>query len=335
MSTAEIQQTINQELLSKICTARELLSAHDSPVDSTRILYDPELSNKYSANIWLASELHQPIGAYKIRGAYNFFQNIPESDKGKVVVTASAGNHAQGIALSSRLTGNCSEIFMPTCTPDQKVKQVAIHGDESVKINLVGENFDEAELQAMKFVDRHDAVYASPFNNYDVIAGQGTWGLEIADYLNDIDLLFCPVGGMGLLAGISSAIKSRQPRVDVVGVEPNGAASLSHALELGSPDALSQIDTFIDGAAVKRVGDLPFELASRLLSDVVTVDNQDVRKTTTDLWQRQQPIKTELAGALSVTALQYYAKKIIGKNVVCLVTGGNLSEARFNEEVRL
>lgn len=335
MSTATIQQTINRELLDKIYIAQELVGALSSPVYPTRILYDEELSDEYKANIWLASELHQPIGAYKIRGAYNFFQNMPDSDKDKVIVTASAGNHAQGIALSSRLTGIHSEIFMPTCTPAQKVGQVAVHGGESVKINLVGKNFDEAELQAMEFVDQHDAVYASPFNNIEVIAGQGTWGLEIADYLSDIDLLFCPVGGMGLLAGISTAIKSRQPRSEIVGVEPDGAASLSLALDLGSPDTLCQIDTFIDGAAVKKVGNLPFELASQLISDVVNVNNQNVRKTTTNLWQRQHPIKTELAGALSVTALQYYAKKIIGKNVVCLVTGGNLSEERFNEEVKL
>jgi len=335
MSTVEIQNSVNSGLLGDIYDARVLLSESDSPVQATVINYDEELSDRYNANIWLASELHQVIGAYKIRGAYNFLRNMSDSDRGMGVVTASAGNHAQGIALSSNITGVNCEIFMPVCTPVQKVNQVALYGGEDTTINLVGETFDEAQQYAMKYAEERGAIYASPFNDTRVIAGQGTWGLEIADCIEDLDMVLCPVGGMGLLAGISTAIKARQPGVRIVGVEPRGAASLRLAYQSGKPYPLRRIDTFVDGAAVKKVGRIPFDLASHLISSLVSVGNLDVRRATTELWQRQSPIKAELAGALSVAALNSYAKHVQGKNVVCLVTGGNLSEIRFHEEVKV
>ena len=253
MSTIETLHSVNTDLLAEIYSAQDVLRDSDSPVLETKLTYDVGLSDRYSADIWLASELHQPIGAYKIRGAHNFLRTMTDADRSRGVVTASAGNHAQGIALSSNILGVECALFMPICTPILKVQQVAQHGGRYTTIKLVGETFDEAQNHAKQYAEDWGALYASPFDHTRVIAGQGTWGLEIVDSMEDLDMVICPVGGMGLIAGIGTAIKSRRSDVRIMGVEPEGAASLTHAYQLGEPYPLERLDTFVDGAAVKTV----------------------------------------------------------------------------------
>ncbi|MEK7594510.1 MAG: pyridoxal-phosphate dependent enzyme [Patescibacteria group bacterium] len=335
MNSPELQTAVNLELLDEIHLASQVMSEPDSPVLGTELYRDDLLSDRYDADIWLASELHQVIKAYKIRGAYNFLGSLSDDQRSRGVVTASAGNHGQGIALSSDRTGVASHVFMPQNTPYNKVGLVASLGGENTQVTLVGDTFDETQEHALKFSEATGAVYAPPFNDLKVIAGQGTWGLEIAQELPNIDLVMCPVGGMGLLAGTSTAVKSEQPDARVVGVEPAAASSLGLAYANGSPSSLASIDTFVDGAAVKRVGEIPFRLASHLVDDLVTVTNQEVRQATTDLWERPEPVRAELAGALSVAGLHKHAEFVRGKTVVCMVSGGNLSPERYKAEVRV
>jgi len=335
MTNPELQTSVDLTLLDGIYMAQKVIAEPASPVLKTEMFYDEILSEKYDADVWLASELHQPIGAYKIRGAYNFVQNMTDSEKHRGVVTASAGNHGQGIALSGNLASVDNHIFMPETTPENKVASVSSQGGDTTKITLAGKTFDESEAFAKKYCDETGAVFAHPFNDRRVIAGQGTWGLEIAAALPDVDFVFCPVGGMGLLAGISTAMKYDNPNAEIVGVEPAGAASMMKALERGHTTALPEnLDTFVDGAAVRQVGQVPFSLARHLVSQVVSVSNAELCQTTTELWEREQPIRVELAAALAITGLQKNRQKIIGKSVVCLLSGGNLSQTRYDNEVK-
>lgn len=334
MIKAQQDNSLNQELMGEILIADQRLRETHSPVLRTEVTFDEELSENYAANVWLASEVHQPIGAYKIRGAFNFISNLDQNQKERGVVTASAGNHAQGIALCCNSEGVKCRVYMPRNTPANKINRVLDFGGEQTEVKLVGDSFDEASRAAKDFGREKGAVMAHPFNDLRVIAGQGTWGLEIADRVPNIDVVMCPVGGMGLLAGIATAIKNRYPNAQVIGAEPEGAASLKEALKYGRPAQLETISTFVDGASVKEVGELPFRLAGHLVAATVEVSDLELRKATMQLWERRRPLRAELAGALSVAALGHY-EGLFGKNVVCLISGGNLSDNRYETEVRL
>ncbi len=334
MIRTEQNNSLNQELMGEILIADKLLREPFSPVLRTEVSFDEALSETYAANVWLASEVHQPIGAYKIRGAFNFISNLDQNQKERGVVTASAGNHAQGIALCCNSEGVKCRVYMPRNTPANKINRVLDFGGEQTEVKLVGDSFDEASRAAKDFGREKGAVMAHPFNDLRVIAGQGTWGLEIADRVPNIDVVMCPVGGMGLLAGIATAIKNRYPNAQVIGAEPEGAASLKEALKYGRPAQLETISTFVDGASVKEVGELPFRLAGHLVAATVEVSDLELRKATMQLWERRRPLRAELAGALSVAALNR-TEDISGKNVVCLISGGNLSDNRYETEVRL
>ncbi|HEY4963165.1 MAG TPA: pyridoxal-phosphate dependent enzyme [Candidatus Saccharimonadales bacterium] len=333
MNSLKSEQCVDPDLLAEIYSAMDTIQDSDSPVLETCVEKDEELSVRYDADIWLASELHQLIGAYKIRGAYNHVRSLSDQQQAAGVVTSSAGNYGQGIARSCQISGVAAEIFMPRSTPSLKVEQVAIHGGNRVHITLEGSTYDDTQIAAIDYANQKDMVFSSPFNDRLVIAGQGTWGLEIADAIEGIDAVICPVGGMGLIAGISTAIKSLQPKARIIGVEPSGASSLARAIENGGPAELDDIDTFIDGASVKSVGEVPFRLAAHLLASLIQVSNDQARQATRDLWLREEPLKAELAGALSVAALDQMAEQIRGTTVVCLVSGGNLSQARFEQQV--
>ncbi|MGH7234507.1 MAG: pyridoxal-phosphate dependent enzyme [Candidatus Saccharimonadales bacterium] len=335
MIRVEQDSPIDQQLMGEILLAEKLINEPGSPVRKTEIHYDDYLSDQHGANIWLASELHQPIGAYKIRGAYNFVKNMDESEKERGVVTASAGNHAQGVALCCSAEGVACQVFMPKNTPANKITRVLDLGGELTSVKLIGESFDESQQAAISYAQQTGSVLAHPFNDLKVIAGQGTWGLEIADNIEDIDFVMSPVGGMGLFAGIATSLRSRSPATQMIGVEPEDAPSLDNALLHGKPTPLEKIDTFVDGAAVKEVGELPFFIARHLVTQVVSISNLELRKVITKLWERRPPLKAELAGALSVAALNHLSQDIKGKTVVCLVTGGNLSDDRYISEVQL
>jgi threonine dehydratase len=333
ISELPLQSAIDPGLRADIIDARQVLAQPGSPVLPADIFYDDVLSERYEANIWCASELHQPIGAYKIRGAYNFIQSLNVEQQTQGIVTSSAGNHGRAIALVANLLGINCHVFMPQATPEQKVQGVMNDGGQTTEITLVGSTYDECEAAAQEYCSATGAVFAHPFNNRKVIAGQGTLGQEIAEELPELDMLFCPVGGSGLIAGVATAIKYHNPDTEIIGVEPEGAASMQAALHYGAPTRLENIDTFVDGASVRQVGEIPFAIAKPLLTSVVSVSNLELRYDATDL--RERGFAVELAGALSLSGLRQSADLLMGKNALYIQSGGNLSQERYEAEVRL
>jgi threonine dehydratase len=342
MTSSEQPQVLDQQFLGEIEQARTVLSRRDSPVIPTMVIRDTELSSELGADIYFASEIAQPSGSFKIRGAENFVYNLDFEQRKRGIVTASAGNHAAGIALSSRLAIDRTmipmnvRIYMPENTPQNKIDNVErLGGGGSIEVVRAGENFDVCQITAKAYCYDKGSIYASPFNDRLVIAGQATWGLEISKAIKP-DQVISPVGGGGLIAGIATAIKSRYPETEIIGVEPEGAASLQLAMNNGKPIPLEgEIDTTIDGAAVREIGAIPFELSRHLLSRVITVSNEEAYRATTRLRERDSwQLQTELAGGLSLAGLEKLKDSVVGKTVVYLVSGRNLSRERYENEVR-
>lgn len=270
------------------------------------------------------------VRSYKLRGAFNLMSSLPEEQLQRGVVCASAGNHAQGFAWSCKKLGAKGVVFMPVITPRQKVSQTEMFGDGFVEIRLVSDNFDECAVAAKKYTAEHGATFIPPFDDHRVIEGQGTVALEVLDELPDVDFLFVPVGGGGLSAGMGVYFKTFSPKTKVVGVEPEGAPAMYESLKAGQPVTLSSIDRFVDGAAVKRVGDLTFDYCRTALDDLVLVPEGRVCTTILKLYN-EDAIVVEPAGALSITALENYAEQIVGKTVVCVVSGSNNDIDRLPE----
>ena len=238
----------------------------------TPLVKNENLSEQFAAQVYLKREDLQPVRSYKLRGAYHKISSLSENDRKLGVVCASAGNHAQGVAFACRKLNIKAVIYMPITTPAQKIKQVKLFGKENVEVVLKGDTFDDAYNEAMLFSNENKAVFVHPFDDEWVIAGQGTVGLEIIeDTRNKIDFLFFPIGGGGLAAGVVSVFKQLSPETQLIGVEPHGAASMKTSLENGKNTALTDIDKFVDGAAVKRVGDKTFEICQHSLDDLVLV----------------------------------------------------------------
>lgn len=289
------------------------------------------LSERYKANIFLKREDLQVVRSYKIRGAYNKMASLSPDELAQGVVCASAGNHAQGVAYACHKMGVHGTIFMPTTTPNQKVKQVKLFGKDFVEVVLVGDTYDDAYQAADEYVQTHDSTFVHPFDDVLVMEGQGTVGLEIFKDSNfKIDYLFMAIGGGGLAAGVSTVFRQLSPRTKLIGVEPLGSPSMKVSLDEGHVVALSEIDKFVDGAAVKRVGDLTFEVCRQNLDRVVLVPEGKVCTTILQLYN-EEAIVAEPAGALSITALDLLRDEIKGKNVVCLVGGGNNDITRTEE----
>jgi len=289
-----------------------------------------KLSEKYKANIYLKREDLQVVRSYKIRGAYNLIQSLDEDQRRRGVVCASAGNHAQGVAFSCHKLNIRGTIYMPAITPKQKINQVKMFGNGWVEIVLIGDTFDECQAHALTFCKENDRTFIPPFDHLKVIEGQATVGKEILDAHSHVDFLFAPVGGGGLSAGVGHYFKERSPHTSIVGVEPEGAASMAAALKAGKPVLLEKIQRFVDGAAVKKVGDLTFSICQSVLSDVLLVPEGKVCTTILQLYN-EDAIVVEPAGALTIAALDQYATKIIGKTVVCIVSGGNNDIDRMQE----
>ena len=289
------------------------------------------LSERYQADIWFKREDLQPVRSYKLRGAFDKISSLPREQLSNGVVCASAGNHAQGVAYSCRKLGVHGTIFMPVPTPQQKVNQVEMFGRGQVEIVLDGDTFDDAYATALAFCREKGAAFIHPFDDPKVIEGQATLGLEIlADLPRPADFLFLPVGGGGLASGVGSVFRERSPHTRIIGVEPVGAPAMKVSLEAGKIVSLPEIDRFVDGAAVKRVGDLTFRICQQVLDRVVTVDEGDVCTTIIRLYE-QDAIVVEPAGALSITALEQFREEIRGKTVVCLLSGSNNDITRMEE----
>ncbi len=297
----------------------------------TPLIKNLQLSEEYEADIWLKREDLQVVRSYKIRGAYNKIVNTPADELENGVVCASAGNHAQGVALAcfkKRISGT---IFMPVTTPEQKVKQVKMFGKEFVTVVLEGDTFDDSFAKAKTFCDEKQAAFIPPFNDPKIIAGQGTVGKEILDDANfDIDYLLLPVGGGGLSAGVGSYFSEKSPNTKLIGIEPEGAPAMKESIEKGEIVMLDHIDKFVDGAAVKKVGSITFEICREVLERVITVPEGKICGTILKMYN-EQAIVVEPAGAMSITALDTVREEIKGKTVVCIVSGSNNDITRTAE----
>ncbi|MGX6979562.1 threonine ammonia-lyase IlvA [Vagococcus elongatus] len=315
----------------------DVLKAHEmlkKVVTHTELQYDDYLSNKYHCHVYLKREDLQKVRSFKLRGAYYAIANTPTAILDNGVVCASAGNHAQGVAYTCNKMKVNATIFMPTTTPNQKISQVKFFGEEFVTIRLVGDTFDASAEAAKRYAQEKNKAFIDPFNDQHIIAGQGTVAVEVFQDLakeeRQLDYIFTAIGGGGLISGISAYTKEKSPYTKIVGVEPNGAASMKTSIEQGKVIPLNQIDKFVDGAAVKEVGEINLEHAKHFVDDVVAVDEGLVCSTILELYTKQA-IVAEPAGALSVSVLERYKEKIVGKTVVCVISGGNNDISRMQE----
>lgn len=288
-------------------------------------------SRKYAANIFLKREDLQQVRSYKIRGAYNKIASLSMEQLERGVICASAGNHAQGVAFACNKLQTKGIIYMPVTTPKQKVEQTEMFGGEWVKVVLFGDTFDDSYKKAVTFGDKNKLVFIHPFDDEKVIEGQATIALEILDQVEKpIDYIFAPLGGGGLLAGLSTIIKQLSPGTKVIGVEPEGAPSMTRALNEGNVVELERIDRFVDGAAVQKVGSRNFKICQENLDEMVTVPEGKICQTILDLYNKDA-IVIEPAGAMSIAILDTFAEEIKGKNVVCIVSGSNNDITRTAE----
>lgn len=289
------------------------------------------LSQALGANILLKREDLQPVRSFKIRGAYNRILQLSDAERRRGIVCASAGNHAQGVAFSCLALGIRGTLFMPANTPALKVNKVRQFGGQQVRVVLTGHTFDDACAAAREFERKQSATFIHPFDDFDVICGQGTLALEVLeDQPQGIDYLFVPVGGGGLASGLGTVFREQSPTTRVIGVEPCNAAALQHSLSVGSNQSLSQIDPFVDGASTLRIGELGFEICRQTLDRVIAVDDADTCRALIDLYQ-EDAIVAELSGCLSIAALEAFREEIAGKTVVCILSGGNNDFNRFAE----
>ncbi len=299
-------------------------------VTRTPLVYSHNLSKKYACNVFLKREDLQIVRSYKLRGAYNMLSSLPKEQLQNGVVCASAGNHAQGFAYSCRKLGVNGVVFMPSITPGQKVYQTKMFGEDFIEVKLIGDTFDDCAVAAKQYAQEHSMTFIPPFDDYRIIEGQATVGVEILEDQTDIDYVFIPVGGGGLSAGVGSYFKTFSPKTKIIGLEPEGAPSMTAALEAGHPVILDNIERFVDGAAVKRVGDLTFSICKEVLDEMHLVPEGKVCSTILKLYN-EDALVVEPAGALSIAALDDYADVIRGKNVVCIVSGSNNDIDRMQE----
>ena len=300
-------------------------------VSATPLQQNMNLSEQFGANVFLKREDLQMVRSYKIRGALNKIKSLNPKEFEKGIVCASAGNHAQGVAYSCWKLGIQAKIYMPTTTPKQKIRQVQMFGHEFAEIVLFGDTYDQASAEALKDCEENGKTFIHPFDDPLIIEGQATVGLEILQESTcKIDYLFVPIGGGGLAAGVGSYFKQVSPNTKIIGVEPAGAPSMYESMKKGEVIKLDEIDKFVDGAAVQRVGDIPFEICKNVLHDIVLVPEGRICTKILELYNREA-IVVEPAGALSIAALDYYAEKIKGKNVVCIVSGSNNDITRTEE----
>ncbi|MBS2096831.1 threonine ammonia-lyase [Carboxylicivirga linearis] len=300
-------------------------------VETTPITRNRNLSTKYEANILLKREDLQSVRSYKIRGAYNKIKSLTDEQVQAGIVCASAGNHAQGVAYSCQMLGIDGIIYMPSTTPKQKVNQVKMFGQDKVKVILTGDTFDDSYNAAMDECIKGGRTFIHPFDDPKIIEGQATVGLEILEQTKDkIDYIFVPIGGGGLVSGLGSYIKHMSPETKIIGVEPKGAPSMDQSLKQGKVIELKEIDKFVDGAAVQKVGDYTFSICQKVIDDIILVPEGKICTKILELYN-YDAIVVEPAGALSVAALEFYADKIKGKNVVCIISGSNNDITRTEE----
>ena len=302
-------------------------------LEPTPFMKNNNLSDIYDAEVYLKREDLQMVRSYKIRGAYNMIRSLSQESLKNGIVCASAGNHAQGVAFSCSKLKIMGSIFMPVTTPKQKIEQVRMFGREFIEIVLTGDTFDAANSSAIEYAEKNGKTFIPPFDDPKVMEGQGTIGKEILSQTTDkLDYIFVPIGGGGLASGLGSYIKAMSPETKVIGVEPGGAPCMKAAIENGGPVELEEIDKFVDGAAVKKAGAKTYEVCKEVLDDIVIVPEGAVCTAIIQMYNKSA-IVVEPAGALSTAALRFYADKIKGKRVACIVSGSNNDITRM-EEIR-
>ncbi len=297
----------------------------------TPLVLNEYLSEKYECKVYLKREDLQTVRSYKIRGAYNKMITSDSERLENGVVCASAGNHAQGVALACRKLKVEGVIYMPITTPQQKIGKVKRFGQAYVKVILIGDTFDDAYLSALDDANLNNKLFIHPFNDERIIEGQGTVGLEILEDLDvKPDWMFLAVGGGGLASGVGACFHQLSPETQIIGIEPLGAPAMKTSFDNGQVTGLGKIDPFVDGAAVRKVGDITFEYCQTFLSGMHLVPEGRVCTTILELYN-EEAIVVEPAGALSVAALDDYREAIKGKTVVCLISGGNNDITRMEE----
>lgn len=299
-------------------------------VSVTPLQRSKRLSELHRANVLIKREDMQEVRSFKIRGAYNKISCLSAEDRRKPIVCASAGNHAQGVASACAQLGIKGTVFMPRITPLQKIERVQHFGRDCIEVKLVGDTYDEAGAAAQAYSKQTGGVFVHPFDDRQTIAGQGTVGKEVYEATaGAVDLVIVPIGGGGLASGIASYIKERNPKIQVIGAEPAGSPSMYESLRAGHVVSLTELHTFVDGAAVRTVGQLTFDLCRQYVDRVVVVPEGRICTTMIELYQNEGII-AEPAGALALSALED-AGDISGKTVVCVLSGGNNDILRYPE----
>lgn len=297
----------------------------DEAITPTHMFYSEVFSDLSKNNIYIKPENLQKTGSFKLRGAYNKISKLDEDSKSVGIVTASAGNHAQGVAYSANHQGIKAIVCMPETTPMIKVDGTLKYGAE---VDLHGQTFDETNAYAQNLAKEKGYTFIPPYDDEDVIEGQGTIALEILDKFKDADYILVPIGGGGLISGIAKAAKEIKPEIKIVGVEPANAASMQAAMENGGPVTLDSADTIADGTAVARVGDITYKICKENVDEYISVTEEEIMVALTTLMEKHKLV-AEPSGALSLAA----SKKLEceGKNVVCVISGGNIDMSFVSE----
>lgn len=312
-----------EETVKKILQARVYDAARETPISTASFL-----SRRLNNHILIKREDLQPVYSFKIRGAYNKMTQLTAEQKAKGVIAASAGNHAQGLAMAAKLMGVKAVIVMPRITPEIKVQAVRARG---AKVVLKGDAFAEALAHARELIDEHGYTYIPPFDDIDVIAGQGTVAMEILrQHGGPLDAIFVPVGGGGLIAGVAAYVKYLRPDIKVIGVEAEDSACLKAALEAGERVTLEQVGVFAEGVAVAQIGEVPFAIARELIDDVITVNTDEMCAAVKDIFEDTRAV-SETSGALSLAGLKKYIQQTgaEGQTLVCINSGANTNFDRL------
>ncbi len=298
-----------------ICLAQKTL---EPILRKTELIESTFFSKEYGNRVFLKPENFQVTGSFKIRGAYYKISKLSDEEKSRGVIAASAGNHAQGVGYAAQMLGVKATIVMPETTPIIKVEATKKFG---VQVVLHGDTYDDACRKARELEIENGYVFVHPFDDIDVMLGQGTVALEVLKELDNVDKILVPIGGGGLISGIAMAAKMLKPGIKIIGVEPEGACCIARSLDENKVTELKKVDTMADGVAVKKPGDLTFEVIKEFVDEVVTVSDSDILEAILLLMERHKMI-TEGAGALSVAGLKKLASE--DKNVVCVISGGNI-----------
>ena len=289
-----------------------------SVVRKTDVIYAPKLCK--GCDLYLKTENLQVTGSFKVRGAYYKMSKLTAEEKERGVIACSAGNHAQGVALSAQKSAIKAVICLPDGAPISKVEATKSYGAE---VCLVEGVYDDAYNRALQLRDEKGYTFIHPFNDEDVIAGQGTIGLELIDQIPDLDAVIVPIGGGGLISGIAYTLKTINPHIKIYGVQAQGAPSMKHSVEDGEIEELSSVSTIADGIAVKKPGDLTYELCSKYVDEIVTVSDDEISAAILALME-QHKLVTEGAGAVPVAAVMFHKVPVEGKKVACVLSGGNI-----------